>query len=177
MGKDADIVELFSFDNRISQMIHGIVRNPMFAEYLTDALRENSGTLMVARLIVGALTPYLNTAGLTIGRNDVTRLGVHNHNEDVIERLSLALKAVEPNYIALSRDLAFSLSYDPIGVSSDPDKQTHCIPRRSAVSEDPEDHEMYLRIFLCAFAMCKRLDIDPRQPKQAVAVSTGARSS
>jgi len=154
-------------------MVREIVKNPMLAEYLIDALLENSGTLMVARLIVGALTPYLHTAGLTIGRNDVTRLGVHNHSEDVIERLSLALKAVEPNYIALSRDLAFSLSYDPVGVSSDQDKQTHHIPRRSAVSEDPEDHKMYLRIFLCAFAMCKRLELDPRQPKQAVAVSSG----
>jgi len=173
MEREAEVVELFSFDNRISQMIREIVKNPMLVEYLTDSLRENSGTLMVARLIVGALTPYLHTAGLTIGRNDVIRLGVHNHGDDVIERLSLALKAVEPSYIGLSRDLAYSLLYDPIGVSSDQDKQTHHIPRRAAVSEDPEDHNMYLRIFLCAFAMCKRLELDPLQPKQAVAVSSG----
>ncbi|MBI2475506.1 hypothetical protein HYV69_03725 [Candidatus Uhrbacteria bacterium] len=173
MEREAEVVELCLYDSRIGQMVREIVKSPMLAEYLTDALRENSGTLMVARLIVGALTPYLHTAGWTIGRNDVARLGVHYQSEAVVERLSLALKAVEPNYIALSRDLEYSLSYDPVGVSSDTDTQTHHLPRRSAVSEDSEDHKMYLRIFLCAFAMCKRLELDPRQPKQAVAVSSG----
>ncbi len=172
MEYEAEVVPLYLYDQRIGKLIREHVHGSTFAEYLTDALLESHGSLMVTRLLIGALTPYLPKAGVMVGRNDVIRLGVHNCDEDVIERLSLALKEIEPNYITLSRDLEYSLTYDPSRVSSDTDQQAHFLPRRIAVSDDQEDHKAYIRIFLCAFAMCKRLELDPRQPKQAVAVSS-----
>jgi hypothetical protein len=175
MQSEAEVVELCLYDRRIGALVRSCFRNSFLADYLIESLREVRGSLEVAKLIVGALQKHLHLPkdGLTVSREDVSRLCVHNGDEEVLERLSHAIKEVVPDYVRDSRDLAMHFEHDFGDIQPGTPLQGITFQHRAGVSQIPNDIRLYLRVFLCAVAICKGIAVDPRQPLRAVRVSTG----
>ncbi|MBI4713695.1 hypothetical protein HY771_00700 [Candidatus Uhrbacteria bacterium] len=173
MDRSAEVVDLCLRDNRIVRVIEENVKSSALAGYLHSAILASLGTLMVARLIIGALTPFLKEMKFLVSQRDVLRLGVHDEDSDVIAHLSEALGAAYPHYIHITEGLTLSLQHDLSEAPPVIDEAVeHSLPIRAGVSQDEIDIEIYVRIFLCALAMCKGVTINPRlQPtQQAVGV-------
>lgn len=178
MGQETEVVELYAIDHRIALTFSQQVPSPKLAEYLENALREHKGTLIVARLIVGALVPFFEKHQARIEPEAVSRLGVHDFGEDVIERVSMALKQIEPTYLAQARNLLASFEYQEIRPVDGTPRQEgkRCEVRviaRAGMSQDHEVWQIYARIFICALAMWSGVKIDPREPNQATRIAAG----
>lgn len=172
------IVEFSTIDRRIGQTFTENVSSSVLARYLEKAVREHAGTLMVARLIAGALAPFLAKYKGHVGPEDVERLSVHDLDDEIMGKVSLALAMIEPEYINREHELLVSFGYQTVEpVDGSPIEECKrmemLVVPRGGISPDPRDHEIYAHIFICALAMLCGVKVNPRESVEVTCAAAG----